>query len=442
MTAIATAGGRTKRVLKQTAFGLGARAGALLASFVAMPLMLRFLGPEALGVWLVLLSVFQWITFFDLGVAAGARNCIARAAATNDREQVRRAIATGWLYTALIALGLLCLTVALLAFSPFAGWLRVRAFNGVPAGAALWLVAIGSCVSFALSYVQSVYAALEKASAFSVFSLLSNIGFVVSLAAVFSARANGSVLQIGALYLLSMIGANLWLIGRFLDRHPELRPRLADIDHRLRPQMLAFGLRLFVVQVAAMVIFTTSRLMASVLLGPASVVVYDAAFKLFSTILIAHTLLMSTLWSSFTQAYENRELAWIRTNLRRLLRLMLPLSVACALMAAIAPQLITLWLGPAQVGPWPLYAAFAVMTVLSCWSNIFSYFLNGVGHTTVQLYTAVIAAALNIPACYFFAVSLKQGISGLLIGTCISLMLFAVAGPVKAFRMLASPAPS
>jgi O-antigen/teichoic acid export membrane protein len=302
------------------------------------------------------------------------------------------------------------------------------------------VVAAGSCLSFALSYIQSVYAALEKASAFSLFSLLSNVGFLVLLALA-SLLSSSDVFQVSVLYLLAMVGANLWLIVRFVALHPEYRPRFASIDHSMRGRMLGFGIRLFVIQVAAMVIFTTSRLMASLFLGPASVVVYDAGFKIFSLVSVVHTLIMSTLWSSFTQAYERAEWDWIRSSLRRLTTLMLPLSIACVALAAVSPRLITMWLGPQQIGPPHLYFWFAAVTLLSCWSNIFAYFLNGIGNTSVQFVSAIVAAILNIPASYFFAVRLEQGVSGLLIGTLLSLALFSVAGPIQALGLLKKNTP-
>lgn len=78
------AGSRTRRAMSHAARGLVARTLSIAAVFAAMPLMLRLLGQESLGAWLVLLAIFQWVTFFDFGVAAGARNEIARAAVIGD----------------------------------------------------------------------------------------------------------------------------------------------------------------------------------------------------------------------------------------------------------------------------------------------------------------------------------------------------------------------
>jgi len=426
---------RTRVVVRQSMLGLACALGAAAATFATMPLMLQLLSKQSFGVWLVLLSVFQWLTLLDLGVSAGARNEIARAAALQDHERVRRAITTGWLYVSLISFALFLLTASVLWLTPARHWLAVHVFGGVDPGAALWLVAAGACIAFAMGYVQSAFAALEKASAVSLFALLSNVMFA-ALLLLAQWLSLDRMSEVAALYLMAIVGANAWLIARFYVLYPQYRPRLSSIDHRIRYAIVGFGLRLFVIQLAALVIFTTSRVMSSLLLGPESVVVYEAGFKIFSVITMVHTLVMSTLWSSFTQAHEQGELQWIRGSLLRLMQAMLILVVGCAALAWVCPWLIIQWLGADQVGSPSVYALFALTTVLGCWSNIFAYFLNGVGNTSVQLLSAVAACLVNIPATYFFTVTLDYGLTGILLGTLVSLGFFSVLGPIQVRRLL------
>lgn len=431
------AANRTRSVLQQSILGLVYRFGAVAASFAIMPLMLKQLGAQSLGAWLVLLSVFQWVTFFDLGVSAGARNEIARAVANNDVAHAQRAFTTGWFYTAVITLVLAIMAAFLLALTPISSWLQTNAFAGVDAHIALWVVALGSCLSFVLSYIQAVFAAYQRASAASIFSMLANAGFLGLLYITHPSEENGLTMM-SLLYLFALLAANLWLIVRFFVLHPEIRPRLASIDHSLRSNIMGFGIRLFFIQLAAMVIFTTDRLMVSTFVGPAEVVIYDAGFKVFSIITMVHTLVMSTLWSSFTHAYEQNDLSWIKKSLKRLAWLMIPLSAGCIFIAAISPWLIAGWLSQAQVGPLSMYAWFAGVVILSSWSNIFAYFLNGIGNSTIQLYSAILAALVNIPAAYFFSHIMGMGISGVLIGTVCSTSIFSILGPWQVIKIIKS----
>lgn len=426
---------RTRNILRQSGIGLVSKFGAIAATIAAMPLMLRLLSEQELGTWLVLLSVFQWITMFDLGIAAGARNEIARAVAVGDKARVRQAITTGWLYVVMISMLLFVVGAMILIFTPLSQWMGQSVFKGVNVSSTLWLILAGACITFALNFIQSVYAAMEKASAFSMFSLVVNVGFLVLLVC-FSLWPVGGMEPIAVLYILSMLCGNAFLINQFRKTHPEYMPVSASINHKLRGVIVAFGVRLFIIQLAALIIFTTSRLLTSAWLGPESVVIYDAGFKVFSIVAMVHTVLMSTIWSSFTQAFERKEFSWIRQTLKRLNYFMLPLMAVCLLLALIAPNLVRHWLGGAQVGVLSFYFLLALSTILGCWSNIYAYFLNGVGDTRVQLFSAIFAGLINWPATYFFTLKLGMGLTGIVMGTLISLVPFSFLGPHAARKLL------
>lgn len=426
---------RTKVILRQSGIGLASRFGSIGATLAATPIMLNLLGGQQLGAWLVLLSVFQWITMFDLGIAAGARNEIARAIAAGDELRVRQAVTTGWLYVAAISVVMFLISAVMLLFFPLSDWLSISVFKGVDIASALWLIVIGACITFALNFVQSAFAAMEKASAFSLFSLAVNVGFLLLLALA-SFWPIHRMEPIAVMYIMAMVGGNAVLICQFRRSFPQYMPDRRFINHTLRAVIVKFGVRLFIVQLAALVIFTTSRLLASAWLGPESVVIYDAGFKVFSIVTMVHTLLMSTIWSSFTQAFEKREFDWISQTLKRLAILMLPLIIICALLAICAPVIIRHWLGSEQVGSMPFYVALAISTILGCWSNIYAYLLNGVGETRLQFFSATFSGLINVPVTYFFTIVLGMGLTGIVLGTLVSLLPFSILGPIAVDQLL------
>lgn len=427
---------RDRTVVRHAGFGLACRVGAIGASFLAVPLLLRMLGTDRAGAWLVLLSAFQWVTFFDLGAAAGARNQLARTLAAGDEPSAQRTLTTGWFYTAAISLALFGIAAVVMTLAPIGRWSTQHVFNGQDVGAALWIVAGAACLSLALGYIQSVYAAFEKASAFSLFSLLTTALFLAFLLIASATGAKPTLTQVSLLYGTAIVAANLLLIAGFFRQNPTYRPQRSQLDHTLRQPILSFGVRLFLIQLAALVLFTTDRLMASAWLGPSSVVVYDAGMKVFALVTMLHTLVMATLWSSFTRAHEQGDWHWIERMLLRMTWLMVPLGAGCVTLVFATPWLVGLWLGPAQVGPSVLYVALGAVTFLSCWSNIFAYFLNAVGETRVQLISACIAAALFAPVSHALVRFTGLGLSGIAVGLAVSLGIFSLAGPIETVRIL------
>lgn len=426
---------RDLKIIRQTLLGLSLRLLAVGGSFLAMPLMLQRLGPAELGVWLVLLSVFQWITLFDLGVASGARNEMARAFASNETHRIRQAIATGLFYTVVISAVLAVGCGAILLLSPAIPFLERVSFQGRTTGFSLWIVALGSCAAFSLNFIQMVYAAEQRAAAISYFSAASNIIFLGFVYWWPFSRFD-HLTQMSGLYLISIAAANLSLVLWYFRGRLNIVPSVKDIQPEMRKRILGFGVRIFIIQIASMVVFTTARVLVSSFLDPAAVVVYDAAFKLFAVIMMLHTLLMSTFWSSFTEAHAAGDWEWLHGRLKLLQLLTIPVLIACLMLALIAPWIVEHWMTREQVGPISLYVSFALLTSLSAWSNVFAYFLNGIGDTKLQLRTSVLALAVHFPCSYIFTQVFGLGLTGINLGTIVSISFFAVAGPIYVSRLL------
>lgn len=424
---------RSRRVLRNVGGGLAARLASLLLMFYSTRLMLELMGVESLGLWLVVLGVLQWVTYFDFGVSFGARNELARNLARGDQAAAARTVATGYLYCAYVAAALGA-GAGMLLLTPLNDWLTATVFAGRDMGSVLLLCLLAFLANFVLGFVQQVYAALEQGAAASVYGLLVNLLLVAALWALPDGGAGIPV--VAAVYCAAMVLPNLLMSAWLYARHPWLRPRAGGIDHGLRPSILGVGLPLFVIQLCALVIFSTDRLIVSAAVGPQAVVVYDAAFKVFGVLTMVHGLAMGVLWSSFTHAHATGDWPWIRRVLGRLQLLMLPLLAGSALLAFASPWLVRWWLGDVAVGSTMLYAGFAVYVLLSCWSNIWAYFLNGIGEVRVQMYSALCAAAVNIPLSLWFARGLGLGEAGVIWGTVVSLCFFSVIGPLETARVV------
>jgi O-antigen/teichoic acid export membrane protein len=428
-------GKRDAGILRQTVLGIILRFIAILTTFLALPIMLNRLGSADLGVWLVLLSVFQWITFFDLGVGAGARNEMARAFSAGENYRIRQSIATGFYYTTFITAVLVIICIAVGALTPAIFLLENSAFDGRGASVAIWIVALGSCGAFVLNYIQTVYAAQQRASAISYFAAMSSLIFLVLIFCWPDLNLDNLTL-ISTLYLTSMVVANISLMIWFFWGRWDLLPSAKDVNPEMRNRILGFGIRIFIIQIAAMIVFTTSRVLASIFLGPEEVVIYDAAFKLFALITMVHALIMSTLWSSFTEAHILRDWIWLHNRVRYLQIFtvaLIPVSIA---LAFGSPWIIRSWLTNDQVGTSGLYISFAILTFVIVWNNVFAYFLNGIGDTKVQLKTSLLALVFHFPSCYFFTKIMGWGLVGINLGIIVSLSFFAIAGPISVRKLL------
>jgi Na+-driven multidrug efflux pump len=126
----------------------------------------------------------------------------------------------------------------------------------------------------------------------------------------------------------------------------------------------------------------------------------------------------------------------MRARVKQLQWLTLPVLLGSVMLAMRAPWVIQHWMTRAQVGSHGLYLTFAILTTVSTWSNVFAYFLNAIGDTALQLRTSLLALAVHFPCCYLFTKVLGLGLTGINLGTLVSLGFFAVAGPLHVWQLL------
>jgi O-antigen/teichoic acid export membrane protein len=426
---------RTKAVKFHVALTFVYRVLAIGLSLLLVPLTINYLGIEQYGIWMTLLSVMTWVTFFDIGLGHGLRNKLAEALAANNVSLARTYVSTTCLVISLIALiffAILALTV------PFAPWDKI--FNTTIVGdaeLARVVFVTGSFVllNFILLLSNQIFFAYQKASFAALQPVLLNF-FVLIAIFILTHHARGSLFYLALSYGLSMTLSSLLLISYLFKKHSEIMLSVKYIDLSKIKEVTSLGVKFFIIQMAVLIIFATDKMIITQVLGPEHVTPYVVVFQLFSIITIGHTILVTPLWSAYTDAYAKGDIKWIRSVLKKLNLLMIPIIIVVLLLVVFARYIISIWVGPEIEISYLLVVFMGVFVVVSVWNNNYAYFVNGIGEVKPQLYSAIFAAIINIPLSVYFAKSLDMGNSGVILGTIISLSLFAVIGPIQSYYIL------
>ncbi len=104
---------RTKNYLKQIKGSVLFKLGAILAGFIAMPIMIKYLGMEMFGIWATMLTLISWIMLFDLGIGNGLKNKVSESLAKNDTNLASAYISTAYVVIGLVSLVLLVIFLTL-----------------------------------------------------------------------------------------------------------------------------------------------------------------------------------------------------------------------------------------------------------------------------------------------------------------------------------------
>ncbi|MDD5056758.1 MAG: MATE family efflux transporter [Sideroxydans sp.] len=425
---------RSRNYLRQVKGSAVFKGLAVGCSFLAVPLMIHYLGQEQFGVWSTMLSVLTWITYFDLGLGNGLRNKLAEALAKNQPDEARSYISSAY-----SLIGLISLTVfVILALAAFiVPWQKV--FNTQLLGTetlsyAVLITGFFIALNFWVSLINSVLNAVQKTS-FVVMGQFLVSALSLVFVYVLTKTTDASLLYLTTAYGVSMVGANALLSGWFYKGNHSLIPKLSlDFSH-VRP-LLNLGLQFFAIQIAVLIIYATSKILIAQLYGPEFVTQYEVVFKLFSIITMVYGLVMTPLWSSYTDAYHREDIEWIKWTLKKQFAIFGIIVLAVIVLIAVAKPLIALWVGSEVNVSMMLVISMGGFILVSVWTGIFASFLNGVGKIRVSVIVSVVAMFLNIPASILLAKYTSLDASAVVIGTMIALLPGVFTGPYQTYKIL------
>ena len=409
---------------------------AIGASFLLVPVMLHYLGTEKYGVWSTILTVISWVVFFDMGIGNGMRNKLAESLAVNNIHLSRNYISTTYFFVTLLIIVIYGILVFITQFINFQTLFNTTQIDPNEIKTAFLVALFFLLANFLLSLINQVAHACQKTSLTVLNQFLSN---AIALMLIFplSKIIHGHLVYLAITYGIALNLANIILSYYFYKINKQLIPQLKYFDRHQITSLISLGLQFFVIQLAVVIIFMTDKMIITQILGPKYVTSYDIVFKLFSIVTIIHGIIIAPLWSTYTEAFINNDLIWIKTTLKKLNLLMLPIIIVVIFMTLFAKEIIKIWIGEDLAIDNNLVIFMGIFVIISTWNNIYAYFLNGIGAIKIQLYSSIFAASINIPLSIFLSYRCSLGLSGIILATIISLSFFAILGPLQTFYILA-----
>jgi O-antigen/teichoic acid export membrane protein len=409
--------------------------GAIAATFLALPLMIKYLGAEQFGVWATMLTLITWVMLFDLGIGNGLKNKVAESLAQNNTEQAAEYVSTAYGLIGLISLGLFIIFLFATIWLPWQSVFNTKAITEADLKSSVIALSFFIFFNFWISLVNQIYHGLQKSSVVVLGQCISNF-FALIFIFILNHFTSSSIFLMVCAYGFALVLANVALNLLLFKEFKLLAPTKKKFcTERIKP-LLSLGIKFFLIQLAGLVIFMTDKVVITQLLGPENVTPYEVLFKLFSVLTIIHSIIIIPLWPAYSDAYNRGDLDWIRRNIRQQLKIAFLLFIGAVLLAIIGPIIVDIWIGNEVAVSSSLYYIFTLFIVFSVWSNVFAYFVNAINKLNLQLCTAIIAAIINIPLSVYFVRSLNMGLEGVLLATVISLSIFSFLGPIQVYRLL------
>jgi O-antigen/teichoic acid export membrane protein len=254
------------------------------------------------------------------------------------------------------------------------------------------------------------------------------LGSLFSLLIIFilTKTTAGNLVLLGTVFSLTpvlvLIASSLWFYNHAYKKYA---PSIKFVKFRYARNLMSLGIKFFIIQIAALVLFNTNNIIVTQLFGPAEVTTFNVSFKLFSIITMVFSIIASPLWSAFTDAYAKNEFEWIKSTLSKMRKVWGLLIISTIILLSFSPWIYKVWVGDKVTVPFALSAAMTSYVIVYIWQTIHVFFLNGIGKIRLQLYLVIFSGLINIPLAIILGK--KLGLVGI---TLTSTLLFTFMGIV------------
>ncbi len=427
---------RSNRAKRNIAASFIIKGLSILISLILVPMTINYINPTKYGIWITLSSIIGWFSFFDIGFGNGLRNKFAEAVALGNKELARKYVSTTY---AILSIIIVVVFFVFIITNPFLNWAKIL---GAPKEMAQELSSLAFivfsffCLQFVLQLITTILIADQKPAKASYFNLL---GSVFSLITIFliTKSTKGSLIYLGLALgfspILVLSVASIWF---FTHDYKYYVPSFKYIKFSYAKDLMHLGIKFFILQIAALILYQTNNIIITQLIGPADVTVFNIAYKYFGVIPMAFSIITAPFWSAYTESYLKKDLEWIKRSIRTLMYLWLFTSLLALLMLLVSGYIYKLWIGSRIPIPFSVSIACALYVIIVTWANIFLTFVNGIGKISLQLYLTIIVIVFNIPLAIFLAKYLNMGISGVLFATCIDFLIFAIIIPIQYLKII------
>lgn len=399
---------------------------SVILGLLYTPLLLSYLGDEKYGLWSTILSIISWVNYCDVGIGHGLRNVLTKALSLKDNENAKKAISTAYIILSCISLALLLLSIILVTTLDWKNVFNTEIDMQMPIGISMVFI----CLNFVLALSNTIFYSMQLSHKVAIRNCAIQVLNIIGI--LFLNRFTCSSLVLMAILFgstTSLIYISNTII--LIKNNSFVRIRFKYFDREGVKNIANIGVKFFVIQLACIALYTVDNLLITHMFGGEAVTPFNITYRIFNTAYSFLTALCVPYWSKTTEAYERKDIDWIKKAIAHLNKVATLFIAGFILLAIIFKPLVRVWLGrdlDYQVG------LIAVMCVYYCLFTIVTVktqMINGTGQLNFQLILMTIMGASNIPLSIFLAKNCGLGVVGVRLATTILMGIAAIAFPIN-----------
>jgi O-antigen/teichoic acid export membrane protein len=424
---------RWRRIFVSMGGALFGRLFGFACNLLTIPLALGYLGAENYGVWVTLTSSVTLLTFFDFGIGIGLQNRIAMFLGRDQLELCGHCFRSTLAVLISIVAFLFGVLVYIILGTNIPGLVfRDPHFAQVDFHGALLIVVGAFMLGLPLGLFSRIAFGLQQGW---IASVATACGAGFSLVAVLMASTLGiGFTSFVAVTVLPPIAAQLICLV-LLRRHiPGGLSLLGSFSFREGSETLRQGSHYMLPQIAGAIITQGPLVFLGTLSSPLNAATYSILSRIGAPFQQLQQMFLVQVWPAITEAMHRQDTVWLRTTLRRVLKLnivfglcgtgMVTVTVVLlfpilARNTSIQPTILVILIYSAGVG-------------INCVNQGLAYIANGLSRLTMQNWLAIISIVFAFTVFPFVAP--RYGIAGTLVSFIILNGLFATPLLYREYR--------
>lgn len=428
-----TRGAKAKR---QVLYSIVIQGFSIIIGLLYVPLLLEYLTQEKYGIWLTLTSILGWFSFFDIGLGNGLRNKLTEALAIGNLNLGKKLVSTTYvLLTAIFSIVLIAFHLS----NFFLNWnsiLNTKTIDNHELYILTSIVFTFFILRFIVQIISVIYLADQKPAFIKFITTLSNLISFIIILILTKFTVNGNLILLGT--IISVVPVILFVvisIISFNTRYKKLKPSINSVDLKVSKGIVNLGVKFFFLQIAFIIIYTTSNIFITQFYGPEEVAVYNIAYKYFHIPVMLFTIFMSPVWSAVTDAYTKSDFTWLKKTLKYANLLSVLFGLGVIFMVLISNWVYKIWVGESIKIPFSLSIAFGIYTILRLLVTPYSSFINGIGKLRLVVISTFFEIAVYLILIFTFS-KIFENSTGIVLAIVGTAVLTWFMQPLQTYKLL------
>lgn len=260
-------------ILKNSFWNASANLATGAVAFLLVPFMLRHMGEQRYGVWVLIGSAFAYSSMLGFGLSSAINRYVPVSLARGCEDDVRRVTSTGTVF--FFGVGVLLAGLTLLLYWGLARWFQIPPVL-VPSARQTVLVVGGfACLSVITQGFEAVLSGYQRYD----LTGISRVTAVLLRAAIVVAALlnGGGLLAVACAYGLTEFGSKMLNYVFCARLAPKRLVSFRAFDSKLLRDMLAYGINTFLYGAGTLLTYKASELVIGVFLRTEDVAHYSVA---------------------------------------------------------------------------------------------------------------------------------------------------------------------